>query len=524
MSDVRDVREREAQIDMLLRQRSELLREVQLGGPGAGQAVARLLDLDGVIDESETRLFCLRFILARGPYSPASTSREELSSYTIKKKKPETTLGVSLPQDFVAMARGDNHHIGLPGFDPNYCAIISRRVLLTGLPGSTTVAQVARGVAGLGGVINIFVSRDLRADTVPGQLMAVVEFASDQSATRYVHFVSTIGIWFQDLWKLNHQIIATKILTPSNEITSTHPASYQVQNNGSSGRCLQFEDFPVTSIWALFKSFGVRHIVDAWTTTNDHEDSTDNHLTVEFSSIFESTRCCSHLIRGYFSPYKPTSGMITLDWTTSDRDVTELEMEENCHIKHVDPNHIEQQWNQEPFNLNPSTQVGKHVPSAFSIKQAPLGSSRAASGVTIVGDCGALRHVTLQQITARISTEDARYILVHDSIFACDKAITTAPRDLYYSVVNAELSRLKEIYLFDPAWATFWDEYSKTQGIDLRGYYAYAHVAATRRAYNDLHGLPQWHSGEMLEQAAIPDYILSYSQPNLIRRVISTSN
>ncbi|KAL6912858.1 hypothetical protein FSHL1_010541 [Fusarium sambucinum] len=519
-----DTKEREAHVQMLLERRAELLREVQLGGPGAGQAVARLDDLDRVIDESETRLFCLRFILARGAYSPATTSREELASYTIKRRMPKTTLGVSLPQDFVAMAQGDNHHVGLTRFDANYCAVISRRVLLTGLPGSTTVAQVARGVAGLGGVINIFVSRDLRADTVPGQLMAVVEFASEQSATRYVHFVSAIGLWFEDLWELHHQIIAKKILTPSNAITSTHPESYQIQNNGSSGRCLQFEDFPVTSIWAFFKHFGISHIVDAWIMTNVDEDATDNHLKVEFTNIFESTRCCSHLIRGYFSPYKPVPAMITMEWTTSDRDVTELEMEENGHIKHVDPNHVEKRWNKKPFNLNPSTQVGKHAPSTSSIKQAPLGSSLASSGATIVGDHGKLRHVTLQQITARVNTEDARYILIHDTIYVFDRSNTTAPRDLYYSVLNTELSRLKEIYIFDPAWATFWDEYSKTQGIDLRSYYAYAHVAAARRAYNDLHGLPKWYSGEILEQAAIPDYILSYSQPDLIRKVISTSN
>ncbi|OBS20784.1 hypothetical protein FPOA_07125 [Fusarium poae] len=527
---------RERYIKSLLEWRAELLRQFdELGNQGASQEEVAgfnglLRDHDQVISDSEARLFCLKFILARRPNSLATTSPEELRSYTKKKKKPKTTLGVSLPQDFIGMTQGDQHHIGLGRFDPIQCAASSRRVLLTGLPGSTTVTQVARGVAGRRGVLNIFVSRDLRADTVPGQLSAVVEFELPDSANRYVHFVSTAEIWFQDIQGLDHQIHATHILTPSNRITDIHPTRLGIPTDadGLAGRCIRFKDFPIIAIWALFKDFGVRHIVDAWISTlDDPDDPAEQHLTVEFTNIFEATRCCYSLLNGYFPPYRPFLEMISLQWTTSERDVSEIEIEQGNIISHVPHDHIEQAWNRQPFNQTQSTQLGKPLRRSAPKLQSPLHPRHPRhqeDGVIIWGDGEkTLRRVTHKQITSRMSTYDTQYILINDSIYS-NFSIVPGSYPYYFPVHPPELDRLKAYYIMDPAWRDFWDEFSKTQGIDLRGYYAYALIAAERRVSNELSGRPYWYAGEMLEQAAVPQFILSYAKPELIRKVVNTSD
>ncbi|RGP73426.1 hypothetical protein FSPOR_2008 [Fusarium sporotrichioides] len=500
---------REAEISEM---RSRLQVLLDMGGAAV---MAQVVDLTWAIRDSQQRLCLLRILSIKSYVSafypdssnitntstkyhgPSSSSFEDIHSYIEKKQK--SALGVSLTAHFVALARGENNLMGLNDFNPDHCAAMSRRVLLTGLPGSATVAQVARGVAGLGGVLNVFVHPDLRAGTVPGQLVAVVEFGTPLDAAQYVQFVHVQGIWFEDIERIHHQAYAKYILTPSNEITTIHPQNYGVANNGLSGRCIQLEDFPVAAIWSLFRDFGVRHIVDATITTDD-DDFPYGYLTIEFASLFEAARCSSYLIRGYFRPYRPFAHMVTLAWSRCDRDVQELEVDENGLIRHVELDHIEREWNVEPYNTIPSTQFGKRLTWSASKNQRPLASRY---GVTVLGDNGMRRRVPPEQVTTTMSTDETNYILINDCIFA--RAVVE-PFDLYYRVHSQELARIKQF-----------------QGIDIRGYYAYAQIAAFRREFNRLHGLHYSDSGEMLEQTDIPDYILSYSQPHLVRKIVSTN-
>ncbi|GKU17624.1 unnamed protein product [Fusarium langsethiae] len=483
---------REAEISEM-RFRLQVLLDMGGADVMGADVMAQVVDLTWVIRDSQQRLWLLRILSIKSHYhGPSSSSFEDIHSYIIEKKE-ESALGVSLTAHFVALARGENNLMGLNDFNPEQCAAMSRRVLLTGLPGSATVAQVVRGVAGLGGVLNVFVHPDLRAGTVPGQLAAVVEFGTPLDAAQYVQFVHVQGIWFEDIERIHHQAYAKHILTPSNEIATIHPQNYGVANNGLSGRCIQLEDFPVAAIWSLFRDFGVRHIVGA-TITADDDDFPYGYLTIEFASLFEAARCSSYLIRGYFRPYRPFAHMVTLAWSRCDRDVQELEVDENGLIRHVELDHIEREWNVEPYNTIPSTQFGKRLAWSASENQRPLVSRH---GVTVLGDNGLRRYVPLEQVTTTMGTDETNYILINDCIFA--RAVVE-PFDLYYRVHSQELARVKQFY------------------------YAYARIAACRREFNRLHCLHYSDSGEMLEQTDIPDYILSYSQPHLVRKIISTDD
>ncbi|KAM0391509.1 hypothetical protein ACHAPZ_011231 [Fusarium culmorum] len=474
---------------------------------------ARAGDLARVISDSESLLTRLEhsYLLSTAHNRRAIlSSLAELYPY-IANNNDSTVLGVALTADYISMPR---NLFDTPGLGGLTVPLSSRRVLLTGLPGSATAAQVAGGVAGMGGIISIFVNRDLRVGTLPGQLSAIVEFVYHTDATRYVQFVENRGISFVDIKGLHHWIQAKHILTPSNRILPIHPRNLGVDDNGLSGRCIRLEAFPITAVWALFKDFGVRHIANSAIVTED-DDATTGHLLVEFTNIFESTRMCGQLLGGRFGPYRPTPAMILLVWCPSDRDVEEIESDENCIIAHVDTDEVEAQWNHRPYNWTLPTQFGMPL-----ITSTP--TSQEAT-VTILGDDGKLRSVPHIEVTVGMRTNGTNYILLGDTIYAGHPVTLSNPHGVHHPVFGPELAHMKGLYVLAPGWENFWDEVSKAQGINLRGFYEYARVAFLRRVDNQLHGRPDWDAGGILENTDTPDIILSYSRPHLFRKVVSTT-
>ncbi|RGP77529.1 hypothetical protein FLONG3_4314 [Fusarium longipes] len=469
--------------------------------------------------------------------SDAGEPIEEVDSVVgeyVSKPPAEGVLGVEIPFDFVLVPPGGEEKVVLDDFDSTKCSRHSRRVLITGLPGSTTAAQVASGVAGAEGVLNIFVNRDLRENTVSGQLAAVVEFRSPADAIEYVRFVLRDGIWFVDLEGLHHQILAQQILTPSNQVTNIHPRMFGFADNGRSGRSVGLLHFPVGAVWCLLKDFGIRHIIDV--SYSEDSQLTGGVLIVEFTNIFESTRFCNYLTRGYFQLYRPSTNQVFLAESPCDRSVYTIETDVNSLILHVERDHIERDWNVAPYNeltrLTPNSMYrqpiprrhvsGTVVPSPGAAEKTQQTNS-SLSEVTLKEGSGAhthLRNIPKDKVAATMTTNESEYILVDTYIFRRNRGDSQP----FVRVQHVELAQLKQRFVLDNNWGPFWDQYSKTQGLDIRSYYAYARVAAERRDANERLGRPAWQAGDMLEQSVVPDFIYSYSHPNVIRQVLNTTN
>jgi hypothetical protein len=458
----------------------------------------------------------------------------KISDYIVEEPGEESAIGVDLPFDFVMVEPSDNYQLDLNEFDSTDCSFLSRRVLLTGLPGSATASQVASGVAGIGGVVNIFVNRDIRENAAPGQLAAVVEFRFPVAAIDYVDQCETKGVWFVDLMGLQHQIRAQQILTPSNKITEVHPRDYGFVDTGLSGRCIGLLHFPVGAVWWLLKEFGVRHIVRV--NFDEGTEDTGGVLNVEFTNIFESTRFCNHLARGYFPVYRPSRQMVFLGMSPCDRSLCEFESAFDMIVSHVDPDHIERAWNVSPYNefIRPAQNFvyGNPIPRrpvAGSIVASPETTEgtpqmiRTESEVTIQDNNGTrsrLHQVPFSKVKATMKIEGTDFILIDDRIFARNREHSRT----YIRVQDADLVELKDRYVLDDNWKPFWDQFSLTQGLDIRGYYAYAKIAAKRREENLRLHRYHGHSGDILKNTAVPEFIYSYSHPHLIRQVVDTTD
>ncbi|EKJ74883.1 hypothetical protein FPSE_04919 [Fusarium pseudograminearum CS3096] len=475
----------------------------------SSEEVARADDLARVISDSQSGLARLQYHLAISADIPGAifSSFDDISPYVVDNNDP-TVLGVALSAEYINMPRSlfDTSGLGV-----QTGALSSRRVLLSGLPGSATVAQVAGGVAAMGGIVSIFVNRDLRAGTLPGQLSAIIEFVFSVDAARYVHFVATHGIWFVDMKGLHHEVSARHILTPSNTIVPIHPRNCDIDDNGLSGRCIRLEAFPIIAVWALLKDFGIRHIVRSEITL-ENDCATKGHLHIEFTNVFESTRMCGQLLGGRFYHYRPTPAQISLAWCPSDRDVEEIGI---TIIAHVDNDEVESHWNRRPFNWIIPTQFGARLISSTPTSQEAT--------VTILGDDGQLRSIPHTEVTASMRANGTNYILLGDTIYAGHPITLNNPHGVHNRVFGPALVRMKKLYVLAPGWESFWDELSKAQGINIRAFYEYARVAFLRRVDNQLHGRPDWDAGGILENTNTPAIILSYSRPHLFRKVISTT-
>lgn len=401
----------------------------------------------------------------------------------------------------------------------SYCAT-SRRVVLTGLPGSTSVIQIADAVLGEGGLASIFLNPDPSSRT-PGHMTAMVEFNNPSTAVTYVEEVKEHGLCFIDVLGLQHQVTVKQILTPSNT-TRDHPRQFGVPDNGESGRSIILPYFPEQAIWALFKKFGVRHIIRAayaW-----DPEALGGKLNIEFTNLFQSTRFVRFITQGNFGLYTILPSLISLGTTPSDSPTSALH--ERMHtIDHVDPLELEILWNKPDFNMfkehAQTPQFGEPIPRrpvhSYSTMEAPR---TVVQLIEFFPDRIKSRRVPRSMVHANLMLDLAEYILVDVTIYACHNLATNT----YVRPEDFELAEFKARTVLDEQYAHFWDIFTQRTGFDIRRFYAYAEVAAWRREENERLGLPPWDAGDILRTTAPAEDIYSYVYPYLIQDVIDTSN
>ncbi|CAG7563895.1 unnamed protein product [Fusarium equiseti] len=399
------------------------------------------------------------------------------------------------------------------------CAL-SRRVVLTGLPGSTSLIQVANAVLGEGGLADIFLNAEPSSRT-PGHMTAMVEFNNPLAAVAYVEEVREHGLCFVDVLGLQHEVTVKHILTPSNT-PRDHPRQFGVPNNGKSGRSIILPYFPKQAIWALFKKFGVKHIIRAayaW-----DPEALGGKLSIEFTNLFQSTRFVRFITQGKFGLYTTLPSMISLGTTPSDSPTSALH--ERMHTAdHVDPLELEILWNNPDFNMFKeqvqTSQFGEPIPRRPVHSISTMEVSRTVIQLLELSE-GRLksRRVPRSMVHASLMLDLAEYILVDVTIYSCHNMATTT----YVRPQGQELAEFKAQTVLDEQYAHFWDIFTQRTGFDIRRFYAYAEVAAWRREENERLGLPPWDAGDILRTTAPAQDIYSYVYPYLIQDVIDTSN
>ncbi|KAH7189538.1 uncharacterized protein B0J16DRAFT_397477 [Fusarium flagelliforme] len=405
--------------------------------------------------------------------------------------------------------------------NPNACKS-SRRVILTGLPGSTSIIQVADAVVGEGGLVSIFLNPEPTSRDIPGYMTAMVEFNIPQTAEAFVEEVKEHGLCFIDVEGLYHQVTAKQTLSPSHPITRGHPCQFGVPGDGGSGRSIVLPNFPEQAIWALFKKFGVRHIIRASYKRN--EETLGGKLNIEFTSIFQSTRFVRFITQGGFSRYSTLPSLLGLGTTPSDSPVSELDARLHT-AEHVDPLELETLWNKPDFNMFKehvqTPQFGEPIP------RRPVNSCTtiAAPSTTIqllelFQDRIKTRRVDRSMIHASLMLDLAEYILVDVTIYSCHNLATNT----YVRDQGIDLAEFKARTVLDEQYAHFWHIFTQRTGFDIRRFYAYAEVAAWRREENERLGLPPWDAGDILRFTAPAQNIYAYAYPYLIQDVIDTSN
>ncbi|KAJ4011587.1 hypothetical protein NW752_008593 [Fusarium irregulare] len=418
-------------------------------------------------------------------------------------------------------------------------ATSSRRITLTGLPGSTSIIQVADAVMGSGGLVNLCLYQQPGSRASPGQMAAMVEFKEPLSAKAYVEEVKKNGLYFIDIGGLHHKVKVEQILSASNAMTKHHPRELGVPDNGRSGRSIKVRYFPEQAIWALFKKFGVKHIIRATydeetydeetydEETHDEEQNQANlgaTLNIEFTNLCQSTRFVRFITEGEFSRYRTLPSQLKLGETLSDRPASALD--ELLHaVGHVYPMELDAIWNRPPFNM-----FKEHVPTgAF---EAPIPRRPIHPMTTIIGlsttiklmevfeDRIKTRRVPRSMIQASIRLDLVDYIIVDVTIYSCGNPATNT----YIRERGMGLAEFKHRTVLYEQYAHFWDVFTDRTGFDIRRYYAYAEVASWRREENERQGLPPWYAGNILRATAPAQTIYDYVYPYLFQDVIDTSN
>lgn len=416
----------------------------------------------------------------------------------------QPTSGVDPASSFVMVKRNGQNKIDVNCFDLADAGSKSRRVLLTGIPDTTTVAQISNAVTGIGGISSIFIVPDLTNRVNRGRRVGVVEFRFPESAAIYVQNFAATGLDFMDDRGVKHNVQVQQILTPSHAPATAHPRNEGFHDNGLSGRCIVLSSFPTGCIWWLFRDFGVRDIIRARYESNN-VGKVGGKLTVEFINTFQATRFCQYIHRACFAPYHASTSMITLGSTACDRPVEEMNVAGGNLIQHVDPGLLEQTWNLFPFNefMSPSPILpyGSHIP------RRPVAGDHQDNSLN-------------DDIQARMKSGETEYIL-------CSGAILFRRSQHEYGfkeLVGLELARFKNRTLPNPHWAPFWKEYVEVSHLDILKYHAYGEIAAARRAHNASLGLPPWATGNVLQQTPTPNVITLYCRPSVHREVVSTTD
>ncbi|KAJ4138340.1 hypothetical protein NW768_002163 [Fusarium equiseti] len=402
----------------------------------------------------------------------------------------------------------------------------SRRVVLTGLPGSTSVIQVADAVQGLGGLASIFLNPQPSSRATPGEMTAMVEFNDPLAAVEYVEQVNENGLWFVDVEDLHHKINVELVKTTSNRPTRDHPRQFGVPNSvpdvDHSGRSIVVPNFPEQAIWALFKKFGVKHIIRA--DYDRDEEALGGKLNIEFTNLFQSTRFVRFIIQGDFGLYRTSSYLLRLGTTPSDNPTSELH--ERMHtVDHVDPLELELLWNRPRYNMFKERTQTMH--SGAPILRRPLQSNTTGSApstviqlIELFEDQIKTRRVSRTMINASLRMNLTEYILVDVTIYSSHNPVS----NIYVRPQGLELSYFKYRTVLDEQYANFWNVFTQRTGFDIRRFYAYAEVAAHRREENQRLGRPAWDAGDILRITAPNQDIYSYAHPYLTQDVIDTSN
>ncbi|RBR21363.1 uncharacterized protein FIESC28_04900 [Fusarium coffeatum] len=409
-------------------------------------------------------------------------------------------------------------------FPMSNAATSSRRVTLTGLPGSTSIIQIADAVMGSGGLVSIVLYQQPGSRASPGQMAAMVEFSKPLTAKAYVEEVKKNGLSFIDIGGLHHKVTVEQILTPSNAITHDHPRELGVPDNGLSGRSIKVPNFPEQAIWALFKKFGVKHIIRATYDPDQDEEILGVMLNIEFTNLRQSTRFVRFITQGEFSRYRTLPSLLKLGETLSDRPTSALH--ELMHtVGHVYPMELEAMWNRPIFNT-----FKEHVPTgAFEVPflRRPINSSTIMTSLSttiklmeVFEDRIKTRRVPRSMIQASVRLDLVDYIIVDVTIYSCGNPATNT----YIRERGMGLAEFKHRTVLYEQYAHFWDVFTERTGFDIRRYYAYAEVASWRREENERQGLPPWYAGNILRATAPAQTIYDYVYPYLVQDVIDTSN
>ncbi|WAO85021.1 Hypothetical protein NCS54_00225400 [Fusarium falciforme] len=221
-------------------------------------------------------------------------------------------------------------------------AIINNKgpmIILNNLPTRITYAQVMEGVTGLGGISSVLVKPE-PAGSRKGAYCAALHFNNNKAANAYIDFFKEKPLFFVDQEGDVHKARMLHFQTAA-------PSDHDPQSSVS-GRCLDFNNFPATAVWAAIKKIGISHIVRV--TFNPDASSDVGELSVEMTDAVRAS-----YVRDMSLGELPIPGFsgraedISDGLCESDYPPSHIQNRYANVIPYVAQNHLDK-WNQAPYN------------------------------------------------------------------------------------------------------------------------------------------------------------------------------
>ncbi|KAK7403176.1 hypothetical protein QQX98_011080 [Neonectria punicea] len=349
----------------------------------------------------------------------------------------------------------------------------SRRIVINDLPDGISPAQVIRGVSGFGGLLRLDVFNYTQVSG--GTSTALVEFNWASSAMSFVNYARTTPVFYLDVNGVKHRADIGLVSTRSYPVDASVAALRATgSNDTSSGRCLEFLDFPMSGIWYFFERIGTSHIIGAsYMKNNDPRE--DGVLTVEFISVFHACQA-RRLIEERKLKYYIDQRKIKATSCDSDAETRRYLQgaTKGGHVvEYVPIDHLALEWDRRPWNTQWPMTIN---PSMHPIRRKPVPLS--------VDTLGSAFFESLKSEAINFQPDDDSTRLFQGFRFTIvGNKVRMNWRDSSWVIASREgIEPLMKHTLHDPDWASFWDLYfTNNKQVNIRKWDEYGKIAKHRR-------------------------------------------